>query len=79
VPGERLHFHTPFERCGCKINIMEAGREGDHEMQAGRGTVQLGSGQLTPQCGDHGIAAAPVPSSYQPQMSIKIPELHEMC
>jgi hypothetical protein len=44
VPGERLHLHTPFECCGCKINIMEAGREGDREVQAGRGTVQLGFG-----------------------------------
>ena len=79
VPRERLHLHTALESRGCKINITEAGGEGDHEVQAGRGTVQLRSGQLTPQCGDHGVAAAPVPSSHQPQMAIKIPELHQVC
>jgi hypothetical protein len=34
VPGQRLHLDTVMERDRRKINIGEAGIEGDHQVQA---------------------------------------------
>jgi hypothetical protein len=48
------------------INICAAGLEGDHEMQAGRGAMDLCLWQLAPQRFDHGVATTPVTSPHQP-------------
>jgi hypothetical protein len=42
-------FHTPGVRRGCKINVGEICRKGDHEMQPRCGSMDLRLGQLAAQ------------------------------
>ena len=41
VPRQWLHLYTSIKRRSRKIDICAAGLEGDHEMQAGRGAMDL--------------------------------------
>ena len=64
VPGQRLHLDTSIECRSSKINICEVCVKSDHEMQAGRRTIDLGFSQLATQRVDHGVTPSPMTSPH---------------
>jgi hypothetical protein len=77
VPGQRLRFYDAVERGGGQVDVGQgraAGQpvEGERQVQAGRGAVHPGPGEMDA-CGtDHGVAAADMTPAQEPQVVFQL-------
>ena len=78
VPGQRVHLHAARQRSGREVGVGEGGGEGDHQVQAGRGTVDARARKVRAHRADHRIAAAAVAPAEHPQLAFQFAGFHQL-